>query len=120
MSLNDFFDINLPYGMKKTGKDEWIVFNREYVPIGWNGKPLNSVIGNHNGFNDIPIKTKYKSFTEHKIESIIKDENFIHRNENNEILEIFFYNDKTNPKISDLCWNDYFNKLKELSKLEKK
>jgi hypothetical protein len=34
--LTDFFRINLPYGMQKNEKGEWMFFNREYVPLGWN------------------------------------------------------------------------------------
>jgi len=120
MSLTDFFRVNLPYGMKKTATDEWFVFNREYVPIGWNQNDRLSIIHNHNNYNDIPVKTKYKAFTDKKIEKIIKDEKFIHRNEKNEITEIFFYNDKTNPQSSNQYWEDYFAIIKELSKLETK
>ena len=36
MGLFDFFRVNLPYGLKKNSKKEWIAFNREYMPLGWN------------------------------------------------------------------------------------
>lgn len=34
--LNDFFRINLPYGIAQNNKGEWMAFNREYRPIGFN------------------------------------------------------------------------------------
>ena len=30
MALTDFFRINLPYGIRKNDKGEWVAFNREY------------------------------------------------------------------------------------------
>ena len=120
MSLTDFFRVNLPYGMKKTATDEWIVFNREFIPIGWNKDDRFSVLHDHNNYNDIPIKTKYKSLTDERIEEIIKDKKAIRRNEKNEIIQISFYSDKTNPQSSNQYLDDYFAIIKELSKLETK
>lgn len=34
--LADFFRINMPYGMKQNKEGKWIIFNREYMPLGWN------------------------------------------------------------------------------------
>lgn len=33
MALDDFFRINMPYGMQRNGDGEWFVFNREYKPF---------------------------------------------------------------------------------------
>lgn len=33
--LENFFRINLPYGMIRNDKNEWMCFNREYMPLGY-------------------------------------------------------------------------------------
>ena len=36
MALNNFFKINLPYGIKRNGNGHWAALNREYRPLGGN------------------------------------------------------------------------------------
>ncbi len=58
MAYKDFFRINMPYGMRKNTNNEWLFFNREKMPIGWN---INNNT-NHNSdesFSQYPIYTKY-------------------------------------------------------------
>ncbi len=118
MSLTDFFRVNLPYGMKKNSNNEWMAFNREYVPIGWSEQtPLES-LRDRDAYNSFPVHATYKKLTDKKIEKIIKLENCIERNENNEIVKFWFYDDRTNPQSSNQYWDDYFAIIKELSKLE--
>lgn len=50
MALSYFFRINLPYGIARNENDEWMAFNREYLPIGFSDK--------QNGF-DIDISSSY-------------------------------------------------------------
>lgn len=120
MSLTDFFRVNLPYGMKKKSNNEWMAFNREYIPIGWSKQtPLES-LKDRDAYNSYPIHTVYKKLTDKKIEKIVKLENRIERNEKNEIIMFWFYDDKTNPQSSNQYWDDYFSIIKELSKLETK
>lgn len=119
MSLTDFFRINLPYGMTKNSKNEWFAFNREYMPLGWNSKENQISIRKDNCYGENPVYTNYKGLTDVKISKIIKEE-FIHRDENNNIIRIYFYDDKTNPKSNTEYWNDYFKIIKEFSKLENK
>jgi len=119
--LNNFFKINLPYGISKNDKDEWITFNREYQPLGVNEYDFNSLNGDL--LNKIPLHTKYKGLTEKKLISLAYSENGIHRNEKGEIWRIYFYNDKLNPTAKNaqkLLWDNYFEKIKEISKLEVK
>src|SRR5665647_3714145 len=80
MSLRDFFRINMPYGMKKNSNNEWMAFNREYVPIGWcHRTPIENMM-DRDAYSTYPIHATYKTLTDKKIEKIIKDENFIRRN----------------------------------------
>ena len=83
MSLKDFFRVNMPYGMKKNSENNWMAFNREYVPIGWCRETPKESIRNVDAYNSYPIHSAYKKLTEKKIESIIKDKDLIHRNEKN-------------------------------------
>lgn len=119
MSLTDFFRINLPYGMTKNSKNEWFAFNREYMPLGWNSIENQISIRKDNCYGENPVYTNYKGLTDVKISKIIKEE-FIHRDENNNIIRIYFYDDKTNPKSNTEYWSDYFKIIKEFSKLENK
>lgn len=64
MALTDFFRINMPYGIVKNDKGEWLAFNREYVPIGWNDEQHKQDLTSSESFSDIPIKTRYKNATE--------------------------------------------------------
>ena len=116
MSLTDFFRINLPYGMKKNSKGEWYVFNREYIPLGWNTTANQKSIYDENAYLDQPLYSKYKGLTETAILEIIKDPERVLRNEDGEVDSVFFYNDRTNPKTSPEYWNDYFEIIKAFSK----
>ncbi|WP_373060293.1 hypothetical protein [Zunongwangia sp. H14] len=119
MALTDFFRINFPYGLKKNNNNEWFVFNREYMPLGWNSKDKQESIHKEMPYSEFPVYTKYKGLTENAIEKIIKDKDRIQRNDENEIVRIFFYNDKTNPKSNPEYWNDYIDIIKSFSKFEK-
>lgn len=120
--LNDFFRINLPYGIKKNENNEWAAFNREYLPLGFIDINFKQKLD-----FEIPIYTKYYGITERFLLEIANNsEGSVIRDENGEIKMIFFYNDSTNPlnfkncKNAQIAWNAYFNKLKKLSKLKKK
>lgn len=112
MALGDFFRINMPYGMKRNDKNEWFVFNREYKPLGWNTYQ-------HINQEEYPVFTKYKGLTEAKLLKLAcPKEDTVRRDENGKIHTIWFYSDGTNPKDNPIYWNDYFEKIKILSKLK--
>ncbi|MBT2561114.1 hypothetical protein J7E50_09755 [Pedobacter sp. ISL-68] len=118
MSLTDFFRINLPYGMRKNSSGKWFAFNREYTPLGWNSQDKAISIHEDNPYPDYPIYTKYKGLTDNAILKIIKDPDVIKRNDNGEIVSVFFYKDITNPQSHPEYWADYFEIIKQFSKLE--
>lgn len=119
MSLNTFIDVNLPYGMEKTSEKEWIVFNRDRVPLGWNKTQRLSVQHNHELYSDIPIVTRYKTLTDEIITEIIHDESLIRRRKTtNEIYSFTFYDEKTTPLSSDQKWDSYIEKLRKIAKFE--
>jgi hypothetical protein len=119
--LNDFFRINLPYGIAKNKDGEWMAFNREYMPLGFNNQILKGNPGE--SYLDLPIYTKYKRVSEKFLIKIAYSENGIQRNDKGEIIRVFLYNDKTNPcnqsTDKNELWSSYFEKLKNLSKLTK-
>lgn len=111
--LSDFFSINLPYCIEKNKKGEWVALNREYLPLGYNDYDLKG-----KDFSNLPIHTKYSNLTEEAILRIVKNEKFVNRNDNGEIIYFFLYNDLSNPivksKTND-AWEAYFEKLRELA-----
>lgn len=119
--LNDFFRINLPYGIAQNNKGEWMAFNREYRPIGFNELSLKGIPGYD--YQDIGLYTKYKKSKKKTLEKLAILCPTVYRNDIGEIEKIFLYNDGTNPinttskKLRDELWNEYFEKIKILSEL---
>ena len=114
MALNNFFKINLPYGMMKNENNEWACFNREYKPLGC--KDSFAVIKDE----DFDF-CKYDRLTESVLLKLVNRPSSIER-VNGEITKVFFYSDVSNPSNfskSDL-YADYFKKLELLSKLKVK
>lgn len=120
--LSDFFRINLPYGIARNEKNEWMAFNREYLPLGYNDISQKKQPGKH--YLELPIYTKYKLVSERLLIQLADDEYSIQRDENGKISKVFFYNDGTNPinqsRKNKKLWNNYFLKLEKLSDLKVK
>lgn len=112
--LNNFFKINLPYGIQKNENDEWSCFNREYKPLGTKDS---STQVDPESF----IYTKYKGLTERTLKKLAFHETSIHRTEG-KIVKVFFYNDRSNPSNFNqkALYKDYFDKIEILSKLQVK
>lgn len=117
--LNNFFTINLPYGLTKGENDTWIPFNREYMPLGYNNTVKPNIYSDT--YRDIPYNTRYSGLTDIILLDLAED---FERDESNQITKIYFYSDNTNPTAqnyeSDAVWNKYFNKIRTLSKLKVK
>lgn len=120
MPLTDFFRINLPYGIKKNAEGEWFAFNREYLPIGWNSEGRQQSIYADDAYNDVPIYTKYARVTEKQLLQIAHGDGGVKRTDEGDINMVFLYNDRTNPVISPEFWDEYFKRIKLLSKLSVK
>lgn len=117
--LSNFFRINLPYGIAVNDKGEWMAFNREYMPLGYNSTTYKKNPGK--SYLEMPIYTKYKGLTEKFIIGLIDEPEQASRDENGEIRYVFLYNDGSNPtngssRSKDL-WERYFQKLEKLAKL---
>lgn len=112
--MTDFFRINLPYGMVRNGKGEWCFFNREYTYL---GSKEHGVLEEDSSFF-----CHYEGITDKLLEELAADSSSITRNEKNEIVRIWFYNDETNPageKLDENLWDMYQWKLKTLCKLKR-
>lgn len=117
--LSDFFRINLPYGLAPNANGEWMAFNREYMPLGYNSTLYKKQPGR--SYFDQPIYTKYKGLTEKFLLSLVDDPDDIKKDEEGKIRYVFLYKDSTNPTNGNgkdqTLWNKYFKKLEKLSSL---
>lgn len=119
MELLNFFRINFPYGIKKNSDNTWFIFNREYLPIGWNSnKNAESIYSITKPYQNYPIHTKYKGLTDDEILKNIKNKELIKLNNNGEISTVFFYNDSSNPTNIKGDWSSYFDIIKFFAKYE--
>ncbi len=115
--LNNFFRINLPYGIAKNEDGSWMAFNREYMPLGYNDYDYKLNPGT--SYMELPIYTHYKKMTDKFLIGLADSENSIELNEEKEIVRVFLYHDGTNPTNFDTPtnWKNYFDKLKRLARL---
>lgn len=120
MALSNFFRINLPYGIKKNANNEWMAFNREYMPLGWNTTDFKMNIQNDEHYSDKPIYTGYKALTDKKLLEIAGSEKNVRYGEDKKINMIYLYDDKTNPSSSPEYWKYYLDKIMKLSVLIRK
>lgn len=123
--LSDFFRINLPYGLTRNKNGEWMAFNREYMPLGYNNKDHKTDFSAEKEFNESPIYTSYKGLTEKVLLSIAaRDGESVRRDDKGEICEVWLYNDGTNPMNQssnhNSYWDEYWKKLEILAKLKRK
>lgn len=111
MALTDFLRINLPYGLLKNKNKEWVAFNRDHRPLGWNDsmQEENDIL---NLYDKDRYPTKYLGLTEDKIISLNPTQ--IERDEDNQIFLFFLYNTDGFPD-----WEDYSKKLKVLAELQR-
>ncbi len=110
MALSNFFNINLPYGIKRNEDGHWAAFNREYKPLGQNN-PWKTV--SESDF----VYTNYGELSDKFLIDLADDPTSFQRDENKVIVKVFFYNDTTNPsnRSKEGLWEKYFEKLRLVS-----
>jgi hypothetical protein len=118
--LNNFFRINMPYGIIRNKKGEWTPFNREYLPLGFNDYKYKDRLPE--SLDGYPIWTEYKSLDEKTLLALAWSESGVNRDEAGKISQVWFYNDASNPSSNDIKthWDAYFERIKRLSKFSKK
>lgn len=124
MSLNNFFAINLPYGIERNEQGEWVAFNREYSPLGYSEKSSLTIEDEIKKTN-APLYCKYNRITEQTLLKLaIKGEESVRRDEEGNIKRIWLYDDSTNPNHSANKlinhYAEYWKKLEILAKLSVK
>lgn len=127
MSLNNFFSINLPYGLAINNKGKWTVFNREYMPLGFNDMNFKTQFFPKYNYNELPIYTEYIGLTDAILMKLAdNEESKVKRNSEGKITMAFLYNDANDPtkkggivtKIIKMA--HYLRKIKILSSLDVK
>lgn len=109
----DFFRTNLPYGMQKNEKGQWMFFNRQYKPLG---------CATTDFIEDKDLVDFYSNYPKMNDEFLISLAEFasVEKNEKGEISRIWFYRNATIPakeKLDKSKWNNYISKLKLLASL---
>ena len=114
MALSDFLRINMPYGMRKNDRGEWMFFNREYTSL---GNCVSDIIDCHSTYY-----CSYIGITNKLLEELADGK--INTDENGEYTRLWFYDDSTNPyqdgKLIPELWDKYVNKLRLLCSLDRK
>lgn len=122
--LPDFFRINLPYGLARNKKGEWMAFNREYMPLGFSDSKYKRDGLPNESYEEYPVYAKYKGLTERLLTILAENagEYSMRYDEKGDINMIFLYNGTTNPikqvDKSGYHWQNYWSKLTMLSKLQ--
>ncbi len=117
--LSNFFRINMPYGLAKNKNGEWMAFNRDYMPIGFNDNSkqyelnLNEDIG-------YPVHTGYNGLNEAVLEMLSSNSSPSERDQMGHITKLWLYDDLSSPIKNGKHWPAYIKKLKTLSKLQRK
>lgn len=109
----------MPYGIVRNDKNEWMAFNREYLPLGFSKRILTDTeidgadlmglcYSKYNGLNEDFLIQLSHGNVERDIDSKIK--------------RIWFYDDGSNPvnvskKKQSEMFSNYFKKMELLSRL---
>ena len=116
MAINDFMTLNLPYGMRRIEGNKWVVFNREYKPIGNN---LNCRLTLEE-YKELPSDTtfinEYPDLTDELILSDIAVKKDGLMFDEGKVYQFFLHAGITNATE----WNEYSKKLAKLIKVKVK
>lgn len=119
--LNNFFRINMPYGIVKNEDGDWMAFNREYMPLGYNDIEFKDRMDKNP--KGLPLFTKYQKLTEKFLLDLADRPDTVKRGEDGKINLVWFYDDGSNPtnqpKDSKIVWDRYFDKIKKISKVKR-
>jgi hypothetical protein len=129
MALNHFFTINFPYGIIRNRDDEWMAFNREYMPLGFSNEDYSESMGGTpfsgwTPYDNLPVYTTYKNLSEKLLIQLALNEQKIYRDEKDLIYKVFFYDDMTNPvnvtsKAKQMkLFQEYFDRITPLLRIK--
>lgn len=115
MAINDFMTLNLPYGMRRIEGNKWVVFNREYKPLG-NNYNCGLTLEEYKTLpNDTAFINEYPDLTDKLILSDIalRDDSLVFDDEG-KIYQFFLHKGVTNTSE----WNEYSKRLANLIKVK--
>lgn len=102
--LRNVRHIMFPYGMTRNDDGTWVLFNRNYKPVGL-------ISEDHVDYNDPRHKMKIKGLSRATLAKLdIRGEGLG--------TQIFFYNDATTPESSASAMSAYLKRLEILIRLE--
>jgi hypothetical protein len=115
---DNFFFINMPYGMERDDKGQWFVFNRLRLPLGWNAEhpDMDPV----HGYYGVPVYAAYEGLTDEKIDAIAV--NVSRCAATGKILMFLLYDPVNSPLRYDSgpeVWAAYFERLKKIARFKK-
>lgn len=106
-------------GLKRNEDGTWMVFNREYLPLGFGDIDYPRELHNKSPYNSIPVNNPYPMLDAKFIKKLIDlEDTHIEYDSNKMAKLIFLYNDGTNPINNPKGWKSYFQKIKLLSQLK--
>jgi hypothetical protein len=109
-----FFRINLPFGIRRIQNGEWMAFNREYLPIGFNSSKTAIT---EDDMSRLTVSSRYAGLTDEFLMQIATPDRIL-RDETGHIKSIYLYNETNYPLNNDECWKEYCDKLFKLAALK--
>lgn len=115
--LENFFEINFPYGMKRNASGEWMLFNRE-------NNPMSLRPGMTNGWEEYPaLYNKFYGITPQFLLHLVEGcEDLLQRDEAGKIQTVYFYKTYAAPfqdgKMNLRSWHTYIYILQQLGNLK--
>lgn len=118
MQLENFFQLNLPYGMEKDPfTKEWMLFNRDHSPMGFCSE-------RKVGCERYPLFTHhYFGLSERFLRNLVDGrETLIHRDREEKIDRIYFYDTACDPfqggELNAHNWRQYMLILQEIGSVK--
>lgn len=114
MNSIEHFRINRPYGLELNSNGEWMIFNREYMPLSWGQFVTACPSLYKTSPNSFQIFKRFPNLTDDTIKKIAGIGN-CQLDKQGKIWRVFLYDDATNPSTFPKFLDVYDKKIKSLS-----
>lgn len=115
MLLDNFFYLQMPYGMLRNADGTWYVVNREHMPLGWNNTDLKENFHFTEAYRNLPIHTRY-TLTDAQIVKILAGAGNIQYDDNGNIKRFYFYHSESNPTSGH--WKTYAKIMERMASIQ--
>lgn len=116
-TLSTWFLINMPYCLKRNTQNEWVMLNKQYLPLGWNNPEVSESIEKDSAYANFPVYTAYEDLNNDVIKEIAGDFT-LYTDDNGNINQFYLYSSSNMPTNTASSWNDYTKRIKRLSSLK--